>query len=348
MQKLHQHIAKVIGCLLTAAAVTSCGLIDDDLSECGNDYEMNYELQLVTNISTELTTQLQTNVNVSSALRTHLSNIFSDKAHDVDLSFFDTVGDSLMLYHWGDTIDANQTSYTLYLPMRQYVHLAIANVVDNPIVHVESLERCHEEKLVQVAGDTIDSHTTGLFTARQPMEVLEGIDQTFNVHLYMANSATALVIDPRAHAYKNIKVYTTGFATAFNIADSSYVFSEKSPIVRTDQLSVSDTDDLCFCSVNFPSRDSDPTRLVIEGEEPFDAPSAEEALWQYRIYVTLEDGSVTESILSMPKPLRPGQMKVVKVHFSDDQGVIVSDDNSVGVSVTLDWGKIDFPDVPLE
>ena len=180
------------------------------------------------------------------------------------------------------------------------------------------------------------------------MEVLEGVDQTFNVHLYMANSATALLIDPRAHAYKNIKVYTTGFATAFNIADSTYTFAEKAPIVRTSQLAVDGTEDLCFCSVNFPSRDSDHTRLVIEGDEPFDAPTASEALWQYRIYVTLADGSVTESVLSMTKPLRPGQMKVVKVHFVDDQGGVASDDSTVGVSVTLDWGKIKYPDVPLE
>lgn len=347
MQILHQHIAKVIGCMLTAAVVTSCGLIDDDLSDCGENYEMNYELRLVTNISTELTTQLQTNVNVSSALRAHLSSIFSDKAHDVDLSFFDTVGDSLTLYHWGDTIDANQTSYTLFLPKRQYMHLAVANVADNPVVHIESADQCHKSMLLQVAGDTIDSHNTGLFTARQPMEVLEGIDQTFNVHLFMANSATALLIDTRSYAYKDIKVYTTGFATAFNIADSTYVYPEKSPIVRTSQLSVTDTDDLCFCSVNFPSRDSDPTRLIIESDEPFEAPTADEALWQYRIYVTLDDGSVTESVVSMPKPLRPGQMKVTKVHFSDDQGVIASDDNSVGISVTLDWNAIDYPDVPL-
>jgi len=347
MQILHQHIAKVIGCLLTAAAVTSCGLIDDDLSDCGEDYEMHYELQLVTNISTELTTQLQTNVNVSSALRTHLSSIFSDKAHDIDLSFYDTVGDSLSLYHWGDTIDASQTSYTLYLPMRQYMHLAVANVADNPVVHIESADRCHKAVLTQTAGDTINSHNTGLFTARQPMEVLEGIDQTFNVHLYMANSAAALLIDPREHAFRDVKVYTTGFATGFNISDSTYVFAGKAPIVRTSQLPVEGSD-MCFCSVTFPSRDSDPTRLVIEGEEPFDAPIAGEALWQYRIYVTLDDGSVTESVLDMTKPLRPGQLKVVKVHFVDDQGVVASDDNTVGVSVTLDWGKNVFPDVPLE
>ena len=86
MQKMYQHIMKAICCLLVATAVASCALIDDDLSECGTDYELDYELQLVTNMNTELKTQLATNVNVSNALRTQLSSIFTDFAHDVDLS----------------------------------------------------------------------------------------------------------------------------------------------------------------------------------------------------------------------------------------------------------------------
>ena len=328
-------------------SLSACSLIDEDLSDCGEEYEMNYELQLVTNISTELTTQLQTNINVSSMLRTHLSSIFSDKAHDVDLSFYNTKGDSLSLYHWSDTIDASQTSYTLYLPMRQYMHLAVANVVDNPVVHIESSDRCHTSMLTQVEGDTIDSHTTGLFTAREQMEVLEGVDQTFNVHLYMANCASTLLIDPRGYDYTDIQVYATGFATGFNICDSSYIFVDKAPIIRTMRMPVAGSGELCFTSVNFPSRDSDPTRVVIEGDEPFIAPNASEALWQFKVYVTLADGSITESVLNMIQPLRAGQLKVLKVHLADEQGVIDSDDNTVGVSVTLDWGKIDYPDIPL-
>lgn len=347
MQKMYQHIMKAICCLLIATAVASCALIDDDLSECGTDYELDYELQLVTNMNTELKTQLATNVNVSNALRTQLSSIFTDFAHDVDLSFYDTDDDSLRLQHDEHIMDANQASYELFLPMRQYMHLAAANVVKNDLVTVSDDENCHTARLSQIAGDTIESHTTGIFTARQEMNVLEGVDQVFNVHLYMANSATALVIDPRGHDYKSISVYATGFATGFNICDSVYTYSDKAPIVKATQLPVKKGDELCFCTVNFPSRDSEPTRLVIEGEEPFVAPDALDALWQFRVYTTLNDGSVTESILSITKPLRAGQLKVVKVHLADDQGVVESDDSTVGVNVTLDWNLNTYPDIPL-
>lgn len=347
MLKLNQPIMKAISCLFITTAMASCALIDDDLSECGVDYEMDYELQLVTNMNTELKTQLSTNVNVSSALRTHLSNIFTDFAHDVDLSFYDTEGDSARLQHDEHIMDANQASYALFLPMRRYIHLAAANVVDNDMVSVKNDDNCHTAILYQQEKDTIDSHTTGVFTARQDMQILEGVDQTFNVHLYMANSATSLIIDPRGHDFKSIKVYATGFATSFNICDSVYAFSKKSPMVRASQVPVAEGGELCFSTVNFPSRDTRDTRLIIDSDEPFISPSADNALWEYRVYTTLKDGSTTESILYVQTPLRAGQLKVTKVHLSDDKGVVESDDPTVGVSVTLDWGKIVLPDIPL-
>ena len=115
--------------MMGALALSSCSTIDDDLSNCANDFELDYELRLVTNMTTELQTQLntETDVSVATALRTYLSDIFTDFAHDVDLSFYDTEGDSLRLQHDEHVMDANQASYTLNLPMRQYMHLAAAN-----------------------------------------------------------------------------------------------------------------------------------------------------------------------------------------------------------------------------
>ena len=314
-----------------------CNMIDEDLSNCDSEYELNYELRLVTNISTELTTQLQTNVNVSSALRTHLSSIFSDKAHDVDLSFYETAGDSLLLYHWSDTINASQTSYTLHLPMRQYMHLAVANVADNHVVDIQKDTTCHTSVLRQFAGDTIDSHTTGLFTARQGMEVLEGINQTFNVHLYMANCATALVINTQGYATAGpVNVYSTGFATGFNICDSVYQFTEQPPMVRTSSVTTGDSNELAFCSVTFPSREQPSTRMWIETEEPFIAQPGEEALWEFHVYVPQPDGTITKTILRIKEPLRAGQFKIIKA-WLDEHGAIVPESPEIGTSVTLDW-----------
>ena len=232
--------------LLTAV---SCSVIDEDQSDCGEQAQVNYELRLVTNMTTELQTQLttQTDIQLASSLKQHLDDIFTDYAHDVDLSFYDTVGDSTRLQHDEHFMDANQASYELNLPMRQYMHLATANILDNDLVTLENDENCHKSQLHQLESDTISSHTTGLFTARQPMEVLEGVNQNFNVHLYMANCAATLVIDPQGHSTEGLQVFTTGFATRFNICDSTYVFPSKLPIVRTNRVEIPDQGD-CLCA----------------------------------------------------------------------------------------------------
>ena len=115
MKQLKSHIAVVASLLLCAVVLSSCSMIDDDLENCGNDYELNYELRLVTNMTTELETQLttQTEVAVANALRQHLKNIFSDYAHDVDLSFYDTGVNDIRQYHESPTMNANQRSYTI-------------------------------------------------------------------------------------------------------------------------------------------------------------------------------------------------------------------------------------------
>ena len=340
---------KLLAAALTLVLSASCSSIDDDLSDCDTDYKLDYELRLVTNMTTELETQLstQTELGLAQALRQHLEKIFTDYAHDVDLSFYDTEGAMPRLQHDQHIMNANQASYTLYLPMRQYMHLAAANLLENNLVALTGDDRCPTAVLKQEVRDTISSHTTGLFTARQPMEVLSGVDQTFNVHLYMANCAAGLVIDPRNEDIKDIKVYSTGFASQFNINDSTFVFSPQSPIVRTDVVKAEDTNELCYCSVTFPSKEpSIPTRSVIETTEPFVSPYAEDALWQFRAYVTKKDGSVTQTILGIHRPLRAGQLMIIKGHLTSD-GAVETHDPTVGVSVTLDWSPGHSETVPL-
>ena len=336
----------VIFCLISLLSLSACSSIDDDLSDCGTDAELNYELRLVTNMTTELETELttQTDLLLADALRQHLNNIFTDFAHDVDLSFYDTTGDSVRLQHDQHIMDANQASYTLYLPMREYMHLATANIADNNMVGLAGDERCHPAQLLQIDRDTIDSHSTGLFTARQNMDVLEGVDQTFNVHLYMANCAAALVIDPQGHDDYQMKTYSTGFATKFSIRDSSFVYAPKAPIVRVNRVDDNGSGLLAFCSVNFPSKE--PLRTVIETEEPFIAQEGENSLWEFRVYVTLPDGKVTETILAFKEPLRAGQLKILRAKMQDN-GSVSTSASEVGVSVTLDWKEGGQHDIGL-
>lgn len=346
------HIARLWLLAISCWLLAGCSTIDDDLSDCGSSYQLDYELKLVTNMTTELTTQLSmvTDISLSAALKTHLSSVFTDYAHDVDLSFYDIEGDSLRLQHDEHIMDANQASYTLNLPKRQYMHLAAANIVDNQTVGIVNDDLCHKAKLVQAATDTINSHSTGVFTARQPMTVLEGIDQTFNVHLYMANCAATLVIDPNGHNdFTDIKVFTTGFASGYNICDSTYQFAPKSPIVRTERTNGDENGEYCFTSVNFPSRvpiSIKSTRSVIDTDEGFDEGDSEDELWQFRVYVTNPDGKITETILSIHEPLRNGQLKIVKAKLADD-GSAQTDDPTVGISIAIDWNDGNHYDTEL-
>ena len=331
-----------------AAALTACSLIDEDLSDCGEELTVDYQLRLVTNMRTELETvlSLEADVEVSAALETYLEDVFTDYARDVDLSFYDTVGDMPILEHMSETMDASQSSYTLYIPVRDYMHTSVANIAQTSQVSLEGMDFCHSASLVQHSVDgEADPHECGLFTARKRMDILEGLDQSFDVHLFMANSATALVLEAEEDAnFKDIRVEVTGFAEGFNIADSTYTFAGSSLMagkdarIRTRKLEVEDSNEECYASVHFPSRDLPDSKVVIETEEPFTTESADEMLWGWIVYVTLEDGTVTRSSLGLWTPLRAGQLKIVKVKVQRGGGV-TTQDPMVGVSVTLNWNE---------
>lgn len=320
-----------------AVVLTACSLIDEDQSDCGKDVKVDYELQLITNLDIELETQLdlEQEKDVIDALRNHLQHIFTDYAHDVDLSFYDSKADSARLHHEQAIMDANQRSYTLYLPKREYMHLAVANLMDNQLVNLTGDDFCHPSKLQQVHADTITSHTTGLFTARQPMMVLDNEDQTFKVRLYMANCAVALVVDTQDNDASGMTVLSSGFASRFSVCDSAFVFDDVPPVIKTDDVPVKGGRQKVFCSVNFPSKNAESTRSVIVTEEPFLSKLSETALWEFRVYVP-RPGSITQSILRLRKPLHAGQLIIVEGKLLPD-GSVVPYSPEVGVSVTLDW-----------
>ena len=321
----------------------SCGLIDEDLSGCGANFQINYELKLVTNISSEQQSVLDKSgdIFVDNALRAYLAPVFTDFAHDADLSFYDVSEPFDRLEQANVIIDDNETSYTLYLPSRKYSHTAVANLLNNGSVTLEGSDQHNTVQLKQhTAGDGIpvSPHRTGLFTARLSMDVKPDEDQHFDVTLYMVNAATALVLDTsEAPTVQSIKVLADGFATDFNVADSTYVFGTGSTIL-TDDLSVTGGTQRCFAAVHFPSRDTRPdgTKVIIDSQDPFLSDDAAEALWRWRAYVTIADGSVTETVLGINKPLRAGSLKVLKAKVYDT-GIVTTQDPTVGVSVTLDW-----------
>ena len=326
--------------VLLAYTFTGCALVDEDMSDCETTYNINYELRLVTNMTTELQTQLSmaTDVQVEAALETYLKDVFTDYAHDVDLSFYDVFGDSLRLHHENHIMDANQSSYSLFIPVRKYMHVAVANISESPQLQLLEDEKCHAAILQQVVKDTIDTYKKGVFTARLPMDIQEGEDQEFDVKLYTTSCAHALVLDTLGSHIKGMKVFASGFATGFSLADSTFRYSY-TPIVRADKVEVGDTPDerLCYAAVTFPSRGISGTKAIIPDDDTV-SEVAEESLWRYLVYTTLSDGTVTETILGVKIPIRPGQLKIIQCTVTED-GVVNPRAPWVGVSVTLDWNN---------
>jgi len=146
----------------------------------------------------------------------------------------------------------------------------------------------------------------------------------------MANCAATLVLNPKGYSYNDLKVYATGFANEFLIKDSTYVYDKTSTMVVAQPVETNN-DLLCFCSVNFPSRDAVPASTRTRAE-------AGATLWQFKVYLTKKDGSITETVLDIEEPLKAGDLKIIKGEFDDD-GAVRPYDSTVGVSVTLDWNN---------
>lgn len=345
MTKFCKSFAKLIVVLVCqAASFTGCSLIDEDMRDCGQEYSMGYEMRLVTNITTELSTALSltSDLAIKGSIETDLEDIFTDFAQDVNISFYDVKGDSLRLQHESHIMNASETSYALHLPARDYMHISAANIAGNSSVTIVDDERCHTARLSQEKRDTVRSHETGIFTARLPMDVREGIDQNFNVHLYMANCASAFVVDTAGVGLKDMKVYVTGFATDFMLCDSVYVFGP-SPMVETNPVAAEEREGkLAFVAVNFPSRDpeNEPgSRMTIETEDPFISEISDDTIWELHVMATLSDGSVTRSVLGVRRPLRAGQFMVIRASAHHDGSVEPTSPAIAGVSVTLDWNS---------
>lgn len=301
-----------------AALLASCSIIDEDLDDCGVNNKMVYRLKLITNIQTELDEQLSSpeEQHVADALKESLKNIFTDKAHDIDLSFYNT--DNTREKHEQHIMDASQAEYVVYLPERDYRNLAVANMADATNVRLESDDYTPSTmKLQQQQGDTIDSHSTGMFTARKIIEVCN-CTESFNVELYMANSCAALVVDTAGVNISGMKVLTQDFATSFAVSDSTYAY-QANPLIRSVEVPTNGQPYTCHYAVSFPSRHT-----------------RSDGLFRIKAYVTLPDGTTTENIITVEQPLMAGYLKIIKMKMKPN-GSLTPLSQDVGVSVTLNW-----------
>ena len=321
------------------AAFSACSLVDEDLSDCGTSVRLAYELRLVTNFSTEMEKELPASDDAAlkDALNKQLGGVFSDFGHDLNLSFYSAEAGGRLLLHESHVMDAVWSEYTVLMNKRPYRHIVVANVENNLRAFRSGTGTPASYVLELPEADTVGSQKTGLYCARAEVDLTSGRDR-FLIPLYIANCAEAIVIDTLGSGVRSLEVCLTGFADGFSVSDSVFRFASPR-IVRTEPVRFDDgTGRVCFAGVNFPSKDTRPTRSVLDGEDAFVSPDAENVLWQFRIYATTADGSVTKTVLGMMKPQRAGQFKIVKSKLSPG-GAVDPEDVSVGVSVTLNWNK---------
>ena len=329
-------------------ALSSCCAIDEDLSVCLAEYEAEYELHLITNEEPEIKRVLGDRTDIADALRQHLSDLFSDYGRDLDLMFYGVEPGSPADHHEQHTMNASTYPCHVSLDVGNYDHVAVANGAGYE---------------VNVTSDVVDSRHQALFSGRKHLDCPVYGRYSFHMNLYTANSGAAIVLDPRTASFTDVKVLTTGFASSFEVRDSTYHF-DRDYSVRSEQVNLSDTTSwLCYCATSYPSREPavipegdngyDPidfviTRSRIDVDEPyFIYKDCGENLWSYDCYVTMADGTITRTVLSIRHPLRAGQLKIIRGYI-DDQGVIRIYDQEVGTGVDLNWKPgNEYPDIPL-
>lgn len=351
---------RALGILLCGAVVTvlpSCSSIDDDLDDCEVDFHAKYRVCLVTNENLEIARVLDKHTAIGNDLREHLKDVFNDYGRDIALDYY-ALPDSLRTMPVRGTLptemNATERSYEIFMPIKDYMHLAVTNVQGNGAVSQSNTDRCHRAKLalspqppVQPTSldEALPSQKTGLFSGRRLLTGLTYGPQQYDMPLYMANNAAAIVIDPRyprKNSFTDVRIYTLGFAKEFNVCDSTYIYPENDYYVRADQVTLHNTDWLAYCAVSFPSREPiySTTRSRVEIDEPFFRyDDCGKSVWYYDCYVTMASGTVTRTIVGVHHPLRAGQLKILVGWMDDDKepGVIHFKDEELSVSSDLNW-----------
>lgn len=307
-----------------------CSLIDDDLSVCGVDCRIDYEMRLKTNMRMKVDDVLHAEADkpLADTLASWLAPIFSAHAHDVELSFFSTDGIDELRHHSTEIVDGKSTTFTFYLPRENYNHIAVVNSAGNDQVYLGGTEHSSTYRIETVDSDTLRSLPTAVYTARQSIDASsEEEDLVFTVDLYMTCSAVALALDEQASAMRHIEAYLLGTASGFEVGDSVFTYTDSRP-VRCEQVT-----EQCYAVVSLPSRGIT--------ETPAGAPKRvgeeKEIFWQLDVYVTLPDGTITETKLDIDYPLQADALEIIRCNVQDDGSVLPVENAHIGATVQLDW-----------
>lgn len=314
---------------LCAAVVTSC--IDEDLSRCGVNYMITYNIRLTARLHAAIQEALPSDAEqqVAAQLETAMTGEWGDKVHDLDLSFFDNHN---LSYHQNNIIDAASASLTLYMRQADYRHLALANATGRePVTAITSPADDRAMAIVTADADTIPSHAAPMYSARLDMSV-ENVSRTYHADLYMLNSMVGVVLADGGHA-SAVEGYVSDVATAFAVNDSVYSYA-RTQLTRMNGIAPAGY--RCLYATCMPSRDAaSQTSQISQSSQLSRSGDSSSGLWRVKVYVTVGD-KITENILSVSDPLQAGGVKIIKGIINPD-GSITTESPEVGVSVTLDW-----------
>lgn len=313
-------IRKFVALMMLSSVLTSC--IYDDLSDCGTNYRLHYTIQPSQALDPEIASQLTSASEQLFApkLRAALSPIFTDRAEDIDISFFDPQQHSQ--YHTSIEMKAHTASYTFYLKPQDYHHVAIANVGTEPQLRTETPNNGSQLSLViNQEEDTIPSQSIGIFTSQTQIPA-SATQQDHSAVLYMKNCASALVVDRNGYQPTSIEAYVKNTASAFTLSDSTYHFNTPKTVAMQQ---VSDGNLYGLYAATFPSRcEKD---ITTQTDQP--------AYWEVHAIVFM-NGKYTKSVFKVEKPLHAGDFKIIKGKLLAD-GSIVTQTPNVGVSIELNW-----------
>ena len=305
-----------------------CGLIDEDRVDCPEEVTLTYSLDLISNKDEEMDLKLgrEKDLPLRLALEDYLKGIFVDKAHDVDLSFYNLRQGGDRTERITEIIDASRREYDIRLVASDYQHLGVANLSGNGPVILSDDEKAENAELKEdaLAATTVESHRTGIFSARKRMLIRKDESQHFDAHLYMANDAVALILNVDSCVFRSIRADFQGLADRFRISDSTY-FWDRQIAVAADRVDVEpylprvsnngpsyiwaydeywqlwERTPVMLCAVGFPSRN---VASAVIGTTPY--------IWAVNLYVELMDGTTTLSQLFIGEPLKASNLMIIK------------------------------------
>lgn len=154
--------------LLSAFPLSFVSCIDEDLSRCGVNYSVDYRLELSASLRQTLDQQLTTPAErqLVAALRSDMTDIMSERAAVMDLSFF-TLEDGNLAQHQTVEPDANSLSMTIYMNRGDYHNIALAATHSVSEVTISGASTYTGISLRQAQADTLDSHSAAIYAYGQ-------------------------------------------------------------------------------------------------------------------------------------------------------------------------------------